>query len=96
MHRLRQYYTCLVATTRPRHTITETDDVARALDEAARRWPQEPRGRLVVRLVEEGRRAISDERERAIEERRRAIRESAGKTRYPPGYLQRLRDEWPD
>lgn len=83
-------------TARPRHTITETDEVARALDEAAERWPQEPRGRLLVRLVEQGRAAISDERERALDERRRAIRESAGKLRYPPGYLQRLRDEWPD
>ncbi|MDQ3769142.1 MAG: hypothetical protein M3370_06665 [Actinomycetota bacterium] len=83
-------------TARPRHTITETDEVARALDEAAERWPEESRGRLLIRLVEEGRAAISDARERAIEERRRAIRETAGKFSYPPGYLKALRDEWPD
>jgi hypothetical protein len=99
MYRWTRYYTsAAMPTARSRHTITETDEVARALDAAAQRWPQHAaaRGRLLVRLVEEGRRAITDERERAIEERRRAIRESAGKTRYPPGYLQRLRDDWPD
>ena len=101
MHRLPRYYTWVaMPTARPRHTITETDEIARALDEAAQRWPEDAgaRGRLLVRLVEEGRAAISDERAHSLEERRRDIRESAGRMAgtYPPGYLQRLRDEWPD
>lgn len=34
-------------TTHPRHTVTETDEVARILDEAARKWPGTPRARLI-------------------------------------------------
>lgn len=99
MHRRVRFYTATaMPTTRPRHTITETDQVAQALDEAAQRWPHEPRGRLLVRLVEEGRAAISDERERALAERRRAIRETAGlmSGTYRPDELKQLREDWPD
>lgn len=87
-------------TTRPRHTITETDEVARALDEAARRWPQDAgaRARLLVRLVEKGRAAISGDRERGAQDRRRAVRETAGSLTgvYRRDELQRLREDWPD
>ena len=41
-------------TIRPRYQVTETPEVARALDRAAKRWPGEPRSRLLVRLVEVG------------------------------------------
>ncbi|HXH58358.1 hypothetical protein [Iamia sp.] len=33
-------------TTHPRHAVTETPEVARALDLAAARWPDVPRSRL--------------------------------------------------
>lgn len=39
-----------VPTTRPRHPVTETDDIAAILDEAARRWPDASRAKL-IRLV---------------------------------------------
>jgi hypothetical protein len=50
-------------TTRPRHLITETDQVAKALDDAARRWPEDrhSRARLLLHLVEEGHRALVGE-----------------------------------
>ena len=35
--------TWLMATTRPRVFVTETDELTRALDDAARRWPGESR-----------------------------------------------------
>jgi hypothetical protein len=38
-------------TTRPRYPVTETDDIARILDEAARRWPDTPRSRLIHRVL---------------------------------------------
>jgi hypothetical protein len=38
-------------TTRPRHPVTETDDIAEILDEAARRWPDTPRSRLIQRVL---------------------------------------------
>jgi len=83
-----------VPTTRPRHTITETDEVARALDAAARRWPGETRSRLLANLVETGAQALEDEREARL----RAIRETAGTLTdaFPPGYLEDLRRDWPE
>ena len=38
-------------TTRPRHPVTETDEIAAVLDEAQRRWPGESRQRLIVRVL---------------------------------------------
>jgi hypothetical protein len=83
-----------VPTTRPRHTITETDEIARALDVAERRWPGESRSRLLAHLVEAGAEALEDERQRRL----RAIEETAGifEDVYPPGYLEELRKDWPD
>jgi hypothetical protein len=38
-------------TTRPRYPVTETDDIAAILDEAALKWPGVPRSRLVVMVL---------------------------------------------
>jgi hypothetical protein len=40
-------------TTRPRHAITETPDVGEILDEAARRWGERPRGKLIQLILED-------------------------------------------
>ena len=37
-------------TTRPRHPVTETDEIAQILDEASRKWSGVPRSKL-IRLV---------------------------------------------
>jgi hypothetical protein len=85
-------------TTRARHTITETDEVARALEEAARRWPEDRRvrSRLLLHLVEEGHRAIVADRQDRTGSRRAAVRRTSGALTgvYPDGYLSALRDEW--
>lgn len=98
LHRGDWYYTSLMATTRPRHTITETDDVAAALDVAAERWPEDSRAELVRRLVEEGRRALDAERTAQIAKRRAAISRSSGMLQgvYRPDELDRLREDWPE
>lgn len=87
-------------TTRPRHTLTETDELSAALKLAAQRWPEDAGrpNRLLLRLVAAGERAIAPEQRRARERRRRAIERHHGQFTgmYPPGYLQRLRGEWPD
>jgi hypothetical protein len=85
-------------TVRPRHQVTETDEVARALDLAARHWPGESRGRLLVRLVEQGAEALGHHDAARRGERERAIREFSGAFSdcYPPGYLDELRGDWPE
>lgn len=87
-----------MATTRPRHTITETDDVAAALDAAAERWPGEPRSQLLRRLVGEGHRALDAGRAARFEERRAALLRSAGSMTgvYRKDELARLREDWPE
>jgi hypothetical protein len=87
-------------TTRPRHTLTETDELAAALDEAARRWPEDAgsRSRLLLRLVKTGQRALQAERGRQRDRRLAALERTAGALTgvYPPGYLEQLRGEWPE
>ena len=77
--------------------MTETEDLATALDAAARRWPGLSRARLLTRLALEGHRAA----EAATRERRAvrlaALERHAGAAAgsYGSGYLERLRTEWP-
>lgn len=86
-------------THRPRHTITESDEVARALEDAAGRWPEDrgARTRLLVRLIREGHRSIAERRGGEAEHRRRMIQATCGALTgaYPDDYLESLRDDWP-
>ena len=84
-------------TTRPRHLVTETDELARALDAAAERWPGLSRPQLLVRLALEA--DVADRRARENRRQRRlaAVRRHSGVLTgtYGPDYLAGLRDEWP-
>ena len=85
-------------TTRPRLTITETDELADTLDAAAARWPEiRSRRELLLRLVEQGREALDRERGEATARRRDGVRRTSGALTgaYEAGYLERLRDDWP-
>lgn len=93
-------YTRLMPTTRKRHLLTETDQLAAALDDAAQMWPadRDHRARLLLRLVTEGHRAVVAQRTRTSEERLEALRASSGAASgmYGPGYLEELRADWPE
>jgi hypothetical protein len=85
-------------TTRPRLTITETDELAATLDAAAARWPEvRSRRELLLRLVEQGRAVLDREHAEATARRREAVQRTSGARTgaYEPGYLERLRDDWP-
>lgn len=87
-------------TTRPRHTITETEDLARALDAAARIWPEirDDRTLLLRRVLARGLEAVELDDETRRVRRLAAIRAGAGSMTgiYPPGEADRLRNEWPE
>lgn len=80
--------------------ITETDEVAAALADAAERWPDD-RGapaKLLLHLVAEGRAVVARQRDRRVEHDLAAIDEVSGALTgtYGPGYLEELRRDWPE
>ena len=87
-------------TTRPRHLITETELVAQALDDAAKRWPAESgnRAKLLLHLLEEGHRAVIGQQEGLLRERREAVARTSGALTglYGESYLDELREDWPE
>lgn len=85
-------------TTRQRYLITESDRLKLALDDAARRWPEErSRARLLVRLAEQGHDSLVDAASESAAARRAVIERTSGMLTgvYGPGYLETLRQEWP-
>lgn len=86
-------------TSRRRHTITESDEIARALEDAARAWPDEPSASArLVRLIGEGRRAVHRHEADELARRHKAIEDTSGALTgvYPEGHLARVRDDWPE
>ena len=83
-------------TERPRHQITETEAVARAIDAAAAVWPGETRSRLAARAIVAGGDALIAQVE--ISRRLAAIDRIKGRytDSYPSNYLENLRDDWPE
>lgn len=82
-------------TVRPRHQITETDDIAAALDLAAQQWPDDSRSDLMRRLVLTGARALAESPIERTLEIELALSQLADLAQcYPDGYLDRLRDDW--
>jgi hypothetical protein len=88
----------MVPTSRPRYRITETPDVARALDTAAQRWPGVPRSKLLLRLVHAGEQALAKAQADIEQRRRKAIVLTRGK--YAEAFLENplseLRRDWPE
>lgn len=84
-------------TTRPRHFVTESDDLAKALDAAACQWPGFSRSQLLVKLALEGHRAAQELHDDRSRQRLAAVHQYGGMLTgaYGPEYLRQLRDEWP-
>ena len=83
-------------TTRPRHFVTETDELTAALDDAATRWPDLSRAQLLVRLALEGSRMARHERDERRRRRLAVLHQRSGTLTgaYGPDYLNRLRQDW--
>jgi hypothetical protein len=77
--------------------ITETDELAAALDVAATRYPGLSRAQLLTRLALEGHGAAQDAQEDRRRQRLETLRSHSGTLTgvYGPRYLDRLRGEWP-
>ncbi len=84
-------------TARPRYQVTETPAVARALALAGKRWPGEPRSRLLLRLVNLGAGALEHDQRHDADTHRVAVAASSGKyaKAFEPDYLAELRADWP-
>jgi hypothetical protein len=84
-------------TTRPRHQITETPAVARAIDQAARRWPGQPRSKLLLLLIDAGSAVLETGLDLATSRREEAVKASSGKyaDAFSADYLADLRRDWP-
>lgn len=82
-------------TARRRHQVTETDDVANALDLAARRRPGEPRSRLLLRLIRGGGEVLRDRADMERTTRLAAIDAARGRDAdaVPDGCLEELRED---
>lgn len=84
-------------TTRPRHFVTESDDLANALDAAEARYPELSRAQILVRLALDGHKAAEQARDARRHSKLAAIHAHSGilTGTYGGDYLDRLRDEWP-
>jgi hypothetical protein len=92
-------YTYVVPTNHRRHAITETDDIAGALQVAATIWPDlaDRPGVLLRRLILLGRDTLAQDRATGEEARRHAIDATAGELGgvFSSKYLHELRKDWP-
>lgn len=90
-------YTHTMPTTRPRHTLTETDELAAALNDAAVAWPElrGDRGALLRKLVEAGRNSVRGGSAGGV---RVLLAEASGAATgaYPRGARAELLAEWPE
>jgi hypothetical protein len=79
--------------------ITESDALARALDEAARIWPEcaDERAELLRRLIDRGIQAVDAEFAEFVAERQKKVMELAGSMSglWSENWREEFRSEWP-
>lgn len=86
-------------TTKPRHMITESDDVAAALELAKARWPElsNDKGKLLKKMLEFSALAIAREMDLKRNSRLSKIEDIAGSMPdvWPENWREEARSEWP-
>ncbi|OUV18257.1 MAG: hypothetical protein CBC58_01130 [Cellulomonadaceae bacterium TMED98] len=79
--------------------VTESDQLARALDDAAELWPElgGQRGKLLQRVVEAGMQAVHTEHTARQNAREHAVLSAAGSLSgvWPGDWHEQVRSEWP-
>jgi len=83
-----------------RHAVTETADITAALEAARDAWPDlaDKPGALLRQLILAGEEAIEARRRGTAQSRRQAIERTSGALAgvYGPGYLEEMRQDWPE
>ncbi len=84
-------------TSRPRYQVTETPELAHVLDQAAERWPGEPRSRLLLRLLAAGADHLERSDASTIAAHRAVVAATKGRysDAFEPGHLAQIREDWP-
>lgn len=82
-------------TTRPRHQITETDEIADAIDAGLREWPDLNRSDVIRELIVKGADSLSLSATERVLAMELALKELASlDIHYPKDYLEDLRKGW--
>ena len=80
--------------------ITESDALAKAIDDAARLWPEvkDERAELLRRLIDRGIESVEAEFNEQIEARRKTVMEVAGSLSgiWPSNWREEMRAGWPE
>ena len=80
--------------------ITESDALAKAIDEAAVLWPdaKDERAELLRRLINKGIESVESEYDAQVEARMKAIKAVAGSMSgvWPKNWREEFRSEWPE
>lgn len=81
-------------TTLPRHSVTETPDVADLLEAGRAKWPDDPPAKLLIHLAAEGVERIMRDPEVSRARRRRALENLSHTHPWPQSddYIDRMRE----
>jgi hypothetical protein len=87
-------------TARPRHMITETDQISQGLSKAAKQWPElaEQRTLLLRKIIEAGLQAIENEESERTQSRLASVKKMAGSMDgiWPTNWREELAEDWPE
>lgn len=99
LHFWNKCYTFLMPTTRPRHMITETDQLSDALVEAAKIWPElaDQRALLLRKVLEVGIETIETRATEQTKIRLAKVQKIAGSMDgvWPANWKKELAEDWP-